>query len=276
MNEQFSDLEAPDLDFPNNNLQFAYEFFLNYYLHSYDIAVELFDFPDVILNPFDDSEIAEAAQKKLVTRNDLEKFVLIKLLDEKFCDFAKSKSIDVTTPKIAIEHYLLPDPSHEVCTAQFFKPVKDFTSEQVAKYLCTYFLTINLSKQAFKDGNYFSSNMLYHMSQSNLIQLKLILGKDLMLDVNGIYNNISKVNGGKGGKIKAKKNEEIKKRFLDYHDEYCSMINKSGKYHYSPPKAAKKILEDIGTLQKDGNYEYQENSLANLIREHRKSLKKKD
>ena len=27
MNEQFSDLEAPDLDFPNNNLQFAYEFF---------------------------------------------------------------------------------------------------------------------------------------------------------------------------------------------------------------------------------------------------------
>lgn len=274
MNEQFSDLEAPDLDFPNDDLEFAYEFFLNYYLHPYDIAVELFDFPDVILNPFDDSEIAEAAQNKLITRNDLEKFVLIKLLDEKFCDFAKSKSIDVTNPKIAIDHYLLPNPSREVCTAQFFKPVKDLTNEQVAKYLCTYYLTINLSKQAFKDGNYLSSNMLYHMSQSNLIQLKLILGKDLMLDVNGIYNNLTKVNGSKGGKKKADKKEGIKKKFLDYHDEHCSMINKSGKYHFSPPKAAEKILNDIGNPDENGKCEYEINSLAHIIREHRKSLKR--
>lgn len=48
MNEEFPDLEAPNLDFPNDNLAVAYEFFLNYYLHPYDIAVELFDFPDVI------------------------------------------------------------------------------------------------------------------------------------------------------------------------------------------------------------------------------------
>lgn len=115
--------------------------------------------------------------------------------------------------------------------------------------------------------------MLYHIALSNLIQLKLLLGKDLMLDVNGIYQNISKVNGEKGGKTKAKKNEAIKKKFLNYHDEHCSMLNKLGKHHYSPPKAAEKILKEIGKSDEDGKCEYEVNSLAHVIRLHRKKLK---
>ena len=52
------------------------------------------------------------------------------------------------------------------------------------------------------------------------------------------------------------------------------MINKSGKYHFSPPKAAEKILNDIGNPDENGKCEYEINSLAHIIREHRKSLKR--
>ena len=51
------------------------------------------------------------------------------------------------------------------------------------------------------------------------------------------------------------------------------MINKSGKYHFSPPKAAEKILNEIGNSDENGKYEFEVNSLANIIRQHRKSLK---
>lgn len=273
MNEEFPDLEAPNLDFPNDNLAVAYEFFLNYYLHPYDIAVELFDFPDVIKNPFDNEEISKAAKKNLVTKKNVENFVLLKILDRKYREFAETRSIEVTEPKAAIEHYLFPDRVLEVSGIDFINEVKRLTNGKVAQYLCAYFLNINLSKQAYKDGNYLSSNMLYHMALSNLIQLKLLLGKDLLLDVNGIYHNISKVNGGKGGKKKADKKEGVKKKFLEYHDKHCSMINKSGKYHFSPPKAAEKILNEIGNSDENGKYEFEVNSLANIIRQHRKSLK---
>ena len=98
MNEEFPDLEAPNLDFPNDNLAVAYEFFLNYYLHPYDIAVELFDFPDVIKNPFDNEEISKAAKKNLVTKKNVENFVLLKILDRKYREFAETRSIEVTEP----------------------------------------------------------------------------------------------------------------------------------------------------------------------------------
>lgn len=110
MNEEFPDLEAPNLDFPNDNLAVAYEFFLNYYLHPYDIAVELFDLPDVIKNPFDNEEISKAAKKKPShQKKKCRKFCFIKILIKKYREFAETRSIEVTEPKAAIEHYLFPD-----------------------------------------------------------------------------------------------------------------------------------------------------------------------
>lgn len=274
MEEQLTQLGAEDFELPNNNLETAYEFFLNNYLHPIDIAVELFDFPEVINNPFDDYEFKNAFNNHLISKKQLEDYAVIFLLNQKFEKYAQSRSIQQTDFKTSLDHYWVEDNVIHNSTEEFKQDLRDFRSIDITKYLCAYLLNICLSKQAYIDQNFLASNFIYHVALDNLVHLKLLLGKNLMLDTNRIYKNISITNGGKGGRKKAEKSEAIKKKFLDYHDEHCSIINKAGKYHFSPPKAAEKILNDISSPDENGKCEYEVNSLAHIIREHRKALKK--
>ena len=95
-----------------------------------------------------------------------------------------------------------------------------------------------------------------------------------MLDTNKIYSNLNKVKGRSGGNKKARKLDPIKEKFLNYHDQHFAMLKSSGGYYYNAAKAARMILEQIGNPDENGKCEYEESSLANLIRSHRQSINK--
>ncbi len=110
MEEQLTQLGAEDFELPNNNLETAYEFFLNNYLHPIDIAVELFDFPEVINNPFDDYEFKNAFNNHLISKKQLEDYAVIFLLNQKFEKYAQSRSIQQTDFKTSLDHrYQFPE-----------------------------------------------------------------------------------------------------------------------------------------------------------------------
>lgn len=275
MNEQFSDLEAPDLDFPNDDLHLAFEFFLTNYLHPYDIAVELFDFPEIITDPFNDYQFRDAFKNNLITKKQFEDYAVIYILNQKFEKFAQSRSIEKTNFKTAIEHYWNEDNVINNSTDEFKQDLRDFRPIDITKYLCAYFFNITLSKQAYIDENFLASKFIYHVALDNLVQLKILLGKNLMLDTNKIYSNLNKVKGRSGGNKKAQKLDPIKEKFLNYHDQHFAILNPSGGYYYNATKAARMILEKIGNCDENGKCEYEENSLANIIRAHRKLSQKK-
>lgn len=91
-----------------------------------------------------------------------------------------------------------------------------------------------------------------------------------MPDFGGIVQSFNIDNGKKGGITKGKKFAKPKKLALDYHDKYFAGKDEKGEFIYSPPKAAEKIIFE---LLQQGHKEinaYAVNSLANIIREHRK------
>lgn len=74
--------------------------------------------------------------------------------------------------------------------------------------------------------------------------------------------------GAKGGSQKGANYSEPQQKALNYHDKYLAEKNKKGKYTYSGSKAAREIITHFEREREDLGYE--ENSLANIIRKHRK------
>lgn len=274
MEEQKINSETPVVDYPNNDISLAYKFFLYNYLHPYDIAVELFDFPDVITDPFNDYQFKNAFKDNLITEKQFGVYAVIYILNHKFREFARSRSIKQTDAKTSIQHYLVEDNVLSSSDESFIQDLREFSSIDITKYLCAYLLNINLSQQAYEDENFLASNIIYHIALDNLVQLKLLLGKNLMLDTNRVYKNIAIKNGSKGGEQKSKNNLPLKQQLLDYYKQFYDTRNEVGSYLYSATQAAEKILERIGTPDGNGDYkEFKIRSLAKNINNLRKPTK---
>lgn len=91
-----------------------------------------------------------------------------------------------------------------------------------------------------------------------------------MPDFGGIVQSFNIDNGKKGGTAKGKKFAKPKKLALDYHDKYFAGKDGKGEFIYTAPKAAENIINELREKGHKEINEYGVNSLANIIRNHRK------
>ena len=86
-----------------------------------------------------------------------------------------------------------------------------------------------------------------------------------MPDFGGIVQSFNIGNGKKGGMKKGENLEPVRQKVLAHHDRYFTEKKENGKFLYSHAKTARMIIKE---LKIDC---YSENSLANIIAEHRKN-----
>lgn len=116
---------------------------------------------------------------------------------------------------------------------------------------------------------YLSLN-IYRLSELAMGQAMALNGQDIESLINQTIHKEFSKDGKKGGLSKGKNFEKPKQLALDYHDKHFAGKDEKGEFIYSPPKAAQKIIFE---LLQQGHKEinaYAVNSLANIIRNHRK------
>ena len=263
--------EGFDFQIKNNNIYEAYEYFLYFNLTPLDIAQELLDFPDIINDPFDRDEYEQALDQGLITKQNNDDFDLISTLNKYYCEFSESRKLfETENYRQALDYYLAESNISDYVPSSFKKKMREFRKPEILSSLCTYLQLSNLSRQAYSDKNYVASNMMYHMALEYLIDINLTLDKNVILSSNRIIKSVWSENGKKGALSKAKNYEKAKAHALQLHDEKYNKTNKAGKFVYSASKAAELIKTELISQGKRDLQQYGINSLANVIRKHRK------
>lgn len=120
---------------------------------------------------------------------------------------------------------------------------------------------------AFNNGNYYVAIQLNEFCrdcQARMVFRNVVSVEDHKKELSKKF----KETGSRGGSQKGFNYQEPKEKALNYHDEHFSKKNKNGKFVYSNALAAREIVSHFD--KKGQSLGYADNSLANIISQHRK------
>lgn len=254
MNEIDFDFEINNLnrDFNKSFESDLFDSFVCFYL-----AEELFNYPfryGISINP---------------TQNDIDNYHLIDDLKVEILSYALKFRHDNKSYSTALQHYAKAEQNFKLTNNKLIEKISKHPKSEIFSRLIEYFLLSSFAQIAYLDNNFHIATLFISQRERTMSQLLLENNLDDNLIKKAVAQHSTKA-GQKGGITKGKKFAKPKKLALDYHDKYFAGKDEKGEFIYSPPKAAEKIIFE---LLQQGHKEinaYAVNSLANIIREHRK------